>query len=324
MSEPKVSVIIPVYNAEEKVARCARSLMGQTLEEMEFIFVNDASKDHSYEVLLELEKEDDRIAVINCDENSGAGGARNVGMQYARGEYIGFVDADDFVKNDMFFDLYQKAKSGDYDIVDSPLYSVTTDSILQPGIKDMFCDHELSVEEKELLILSDGYIVSKLFKASLLFENYIEFRPKVKVEDADFLLKAILHAKKFGNISDPKYIYDNTGGTATWSVRKADTKEYESILSLLEEYGKILSHDIEAKKCRTAIESAMLHFYHIGIECCISGEGDSISEVDLKNLQRLKKVKRKIIKDGYDNPYFKQVANDAIIEFMKWVDQLPD
>lgn len=322
MDKPKVSVIIPVYNAEGKLKRCMESLLGQTLREMEFIFVNDASTDGSLQILLDAEAGDDRIKVIDCAENSGAGGARNVGLDYAEGEYIGFVDSDDFIKNDMYEELYGKAKEGDYDIVDCPLYNMKTDSIRPAAIQDVFCDCKLTTEQREILLLSDGYIVTKIFKASLILEYQIRFRPKVKVEDADFLLKLMLHAEKLANISDPKYIYDNTAEEDTWSVRGAAESEYKHILPLLEEYGRILKTDKRAKECEKAVKGAILHFYRMGVECCLSEGGETISEENLNRLLKIRDAKNRIFKGGYDNSYFAQTANEAVIDFLKWVDQL--
>ncbi|MCR4798306.1 MAG: glycosyltransferase [Lachnospiraceae bacterium] len=322
MDNPKVSVIVPVYNVAEKIKRCADSLLTQTLSEIEIIFVDDNSTDTSFEYLTALAKTDDRVVVLKTKKNSGAGGARNVGLDHVRGEYVGFVDADDFVKNDMFADLYKKAKEGDYDIVDSPVFSLKDDAILEPGIKDVFCDRQLTNEQKELLLLSDGYIVSKIFRTALLRQNRVYFRENVKVEDADFLLKLILHGDKFGNIHDPKYIYDNRGEAESWSVKDANEKEYTSILKLLKEYGHILKTDPKARECRSAIEAAILHFYHVGIECCIDQNSDTMSEESLYKLVEIKKVKNGIFKGGYDNPYFKSVVNDAVIEFMQWVDNI--
>ena len=320
--QPKVSVIVPVYNAEKKIQRCVESLLSQTLKEMEFIFINDYSTDASGEMLEEIKKQDERVIVIHSPKNSGAGGARNLGLDMAKGEYIGFVDSDDFIKADMFEELYEVAKENDCDIVDCPLYNMKADSLRPPGVLDEFCNCTLTTEQRELLILSDGYIVTKIFRASLIEENHVRFRPNVKVEDADFLLKLILHADRFGNVHDPKYIYDNTAEEETWSVRGAAASEYENILMLLKEYGKILKHDKKAKECETAVKGSILHFYRIGIECCLDDSEEIMSEENLNRLLRLKEEKNSIFKEGYDNPYFARTANEAVIGFMKWVDTL--
>lgn len=322
MNKPKVSVIVPVYNAEQKLNRCIESLLSQTLKEMEFIFVNDASTDGSLQILIDAEAVDDRIKVIDCSENGGAGGARNVGLKYAVGEYIGFVDSDDFIKNDMYEALYTKAKEGDYDIVDCPMYNMKNDSIRPVAIQDAFCDCALSIEQREVLILSDGYIMTKLYKSGLILDSGVRFRPNVKLEDADFLLKLMLHVEKLGNIHDPKYVYDNTSEAETWSVRGAAESEYKHILSLLKEYGRVFKQDKRAKECEKAVKGAILHFYRMGIECCLSEGGDSMSEENLNRLLEIREIKNRIFKGGYDNPYFSQTANEAVIGFLKWVDDL--
>lgn len=319
---PKVSVIVPVYNVEHMISRCLDSLLSQTLSDIEFILVNDASTDGSYDILLNYEKQSPkRIIVINCEVNQRAGGARNVGLDMASGDYIGFVDSDDYIRPDMFECLYNKAVSNDYDIVDSPLFVTGTETIREP-IDDSFCDRILASNERELLILSDGYIVTKLFKSPLIRDNRIRFRPNVKLEDADFLLKAVLSAQRFGNIHEYKYIYDNTGATNTWSVRTTESSEFDHICSLLEEYGRILKTNDKAKECQQAIKAAILHFYKMGIFCCIHDDGSEISRKDLTNLVRIRNAKNNVFTKGYDNPYFLKTTNEYIIDIMKQVDKI--
>ena len=109
----KVSVIIPCYNVEKFIERCIDCLIAQTigLENIELIFVDDASTDNTLNKLKEYERKfPNNILVVHCDENGRQGRARNIGMNYATGEYIGFVDADDYVEYDMYQQLYETAK----------------------------------------------------------------------------------------------------------------------------------------------------------------------------------------------------------------------
>ena len=103
----KVSVIIPVYNCEKYIEECIESLINQTLQECEFIFVNDGSKDKSEEIIKKYADKDERITLIN-QKNSGVSVARNVGIKKAVGEYIGFVDADDYVDSNYYEKLYNR------------------------------------------------------------------------------------------------------------------------------------------------------------------------------------------------------------------------
>ena len=104
MVNPLLSVVIPVYNAEEYVEECIRSVFAQGIENIEIICVDDGSSDRSVAVLQKLAEQDRRIRVV-CQENRSAGAARNHGMKYARGTYVHFLDADDRVREE----IYQKA-----------------------------------------------------------------------------------------------------------------------------------------------------------------------------------------------------------------------
>jgi len=116
----EISIIIPCYNVENYIDRCLESIISQTvgLSMLEVIAVNDASTDHTLEKLYQWEKRfPETILVITYEENLRQGGARNIGMEYAAGEYISFVDADDWIEKDMYALLYEKICSGHYDIV---------------------------------------------------------------------------------------------------------------------------------------------------------------------------------------------------------------
>ncbi len=111
----KVSVCVPVYNAEKYIDRCINSLLKQTLREIELIFVNDGSTDRSLDILIKYQERNQSIKVVN-QSNAGLGGARNSALKLARGEYIGFLDADDFVDPTMYEKLYACATEIDADI----------------------------------------------------------------------------------------------------------------------------------------------------------------------------------------------------------------
>ena len=112
MSKPLVSVLIPVYNVEDYLERCLDSVLNQTLTQIEVICVNDGSTDRSPEILKEYQENDSRIVIVN-KQNGGLPSARNAGIEKARGEYVGFVDSDDYVQPNMFenFIRQQKQKS---------------------------------------------------------------------------------------------------------------------------------------------------------------------------------------------------------------------
>lgn len=102
----KVSIIIPVYNSEKYLNKCLTSVCNQSLEDIEIIILNDASTDSSLDIIKSYEKNDSRIKVINMEINVGPGVLRNIGISSSNGEYIGFVDSDDYIDKDMYLELY--------------------------------------------------------------------------------------------------------------------------------------------------------------------------------------------------------------------------
>ncbi len=117
----KVSVIVPVYNVEKYLEECIESLINQTLTDIEIICINDGSTDNSLKILEELQKKDNRIKIIN-QKNSGVSSARNNGIENATGEYIGFVDSDDWIDSDYYEKLYNTAKKYNSDIAAGDMY----------------------------------------------------------------------------------------------------------------------------------------------------------------------------------------------------------
>lgn len=110
-----ISVIIPVYNMEQYIGKCLDSVINQTLENIEIIVVDDGSNDKSLEICKQYEKKDKRITVVS-KKNKGVSSARNEGLKFATGEYISFIDPDDWIENDMLFNMYTNCKKDDYDI----------------------------------------------------------------------------------------------------------------------------------------------------------------------------------------------------------------
>ena len=113
---PKVSILIPVYNVEDYLGKCLDSVISQTMNNIEIICVNDGSTDGSQKILEYYKKKDKRIIIVN-KENGGLPSARNAGLEIARGEYIGFVDSDDYINKDMYEKMYCAAKKKDSDVV---------------------------------------------------------------------------------------------------------------------------------------------------------------------------------------------------------------
>ena len=140
MSKIKVSVIVPVFNVEEYLSTSLDSILNQTLKDIEIICINDGSTDASLDILENYAKKDARIKIIS-KKNEGQGIARNIGLDNAQGEFIAFVDSDDFIKEDMLEKSYKKSVSKNLDLV---MYKVSSFDNETYEINDNLCEKEVS------------------------------------------------------------------------------------------------------------------------------------------------------------------------------------
>lgn len=316
--QKKISVIVPVYNAEGTIKRCLDSILSQTIDSYEIILVDDVSEDDSLSILNEYAALfPDIVRVLAGKLNRGAGGARNQGLEAAEGEYVCFVDSDDYICDSMLEKMYAKAVQGNYDIVESLIYSEKKQGN-EESIADIFCDKELSDYERSYMLLTDGYIVTKLFKRELL--SGISFRENVKLEDADFLIRVLLKTSKIGKVNEAFYFYDDNAADGTWSVRSASTSNYYHIVELMKAYGDILANEFMGDKCREAIKGAVIYLYSMAIKCCTNA--DSLDNDDIIKLLDVRDLKNSIIVGNYDNAYIGQMITSEDIEIMEYIDNL--
>lgn len=203
MKKVKVTVIIPVYNVEKYIDKCLTSLVKQTLKEIEIIVVNDGSPDNSQKIIDKFVKKYPDKVKSYIKENGGQGSARNFGLEKATGEYIGYVDSDDFIETDMYEKLYNKAKENNYDIVFCGNYDVYEDSEVKKEESIKF-KHSTDIENA---IFDKIAVWNKIYKRNILVDNKIQFRSKVWYEDLDFTLKSIISSKKIGYVNEPLYDY---------------------------------------------------------------------------------------------------------------------
>lgn len=185
----KISVIIPCYNVEKYLDKCVSSLLTQSLglEHLELIFVNDASTDGTLGILLDYERNyKDVICVVDLPENRRQGGARNVGLQYATGDYIGFVDADDYIDPEMYEKLLKRIMDDSSDMAICGRYEEKVDgsSVDLGGAQDLLINLE-EEEFKYFLLHAQVYhgIVQCLYRRELLERAQISFPEKKAYED---------------------------------------------------------------------------------------------------------------------------------------------
>ena len=261
MSQPKVSIIVPVYNVEKYLERCVNSLKNQTLSEIEIILVDDSSTDSSLEICKKMADEDSRIKVIH-KVNEGAGKARNEAFKLVTGEYIGFLDSDDYIEAEMYETLYKKAKEYDSDLVMSGVLFVDGNMFSEEGEcvrkiyfeNDTHFDTEDSLKELRMGIIGAlpddpddskyGMSIWKnLFRYEIIKQNNITFESEREMlsEDALFMVDYISHIKKATGINEAFYNYCRNEASISKSYKK---DRFEKSLVFVNEVEKRFSKDI--------------------------------------------------------------------------------
>ena len=203
----KVSIIVPVYNVEKYLAKCLDSLVNQTLEDVEFIVVDDGSKDNSQQIIDEFQtKYPDKIKSF-VKKNGGLSDARNFGLDRARGEYIGFVDSDDYVTAEMFEEMYSLAQKYDAEMVICNLQKVDENGKILQKLTQVPNMPEKIDLAKNLSVFSDlGYFAcNKLFRREL-FENK-RFKKGVHFEDIQLVPQLLLSCKTLAQTQNYHYQY---------------------------------------------------------------------------------------------------------------------
>lgn len=230
MNNRLVSIIIPAYCAEEFITRCVQSCIEQTYSYLEIIAINDGSKDSTLSLLKSID--DDRIKIID-KQNEGVGRARNDGLKQATGDYVLFLDADDYLPKNAIATLVNAAKANDADFVFGG-YTIETHS----GLK-----HVKPKYNKKLDILDNFYIDNivsspwaKLFKRDIIHKYSIEFENFKIMQDSIFNLRYLCHVNpdKFVKLDQPLYVYNKLSEGTTANLNDEKINAIEQSLTLQE------------------------------------------------------------------------------------------
>lgn len=251
MSKPKVSFIVPVYNVENYIEECLGSLVNQSLEDIEIICVNDGSTDGSLLILEKYANMDDRIKIFT-QENVGQGKARNFGFKEANGEYIAFVDSDDWVELEMAEKLYNNARYNNSDLVlfDSMEIGENDHNLRKYFNNPITNDPNHFVFDytfKKKLVMNHFFVIwSKLYKKTFLEENNIKFEQFFLFEDVYHHVKSMIMAK---NISYCPFVYYNyrKEGQSSVMTDEVNTDKSLIIFDIFNEIEKLLvENDLES------------------------------------------------------------------------------
>ncbi|WP_160686063.1 glycosyltransferase family 2 protein [Clostridium sp. C2-6-12] len=304
---PKVSIIVPVYNAEKYLKEMIASLYAQTLKEIEFIFIDDCSMDNSLDILYEFEKKDpDRVIIIKSDENQGPGGARNIGLKYASGEYIGFVDSDDYIKPEMYECMYNKAIENDCDLVECGYFSERKNKDMMLWDKSM--EGEVSFDNRVKMFITCGFICTKLFKRNIIINSQIEFIPKMRFEDIDFLNRVYCRIHKVGIVNKSLYYYRNNQESFT---NKGNEMKYFDITNTFSiKYLANMKKENYYFMLRPVIESVVIGIWFDLFKTYVT----KISQIDINFLYEIDKGIKQYVLDYGENIFFVEQAKKEILK----------
>ena len=227
---PKVSVIVPIYNVEKYLEKCINSLLSQTLEDIQIILVNDGSKDNSGNIAKEYEKNNkDRVIYVE-KENGGLSDARNYGLKYATGNFIAFLDSDDYIEKNAYEEMYNKAIEENADYVEC-------DFIWEFPNKIRVDKQYPYKNKKEMLSFVRVVAWNKLIKRQLITDNNLEFPKGLRYEDVEFTYKLIPFVNKFAYVDKPFIHYVQREGSIA-NVQNERTAEIFTVLDNVIEFYK--------------------------------------------------------------------------------------
>lgn len=202
----KISVIIPVYNVEKFLRRCIDSVLNQTLKDIEIVCVNDGSTDNSG-LILEEYKKYENIKIIN-QKNSGISVSRNVGIENSTGEFVAFLDSDDFVDEDYYEKLYKNLVEYNADIACSSIVRMNEKKVSELIKYD---NVEVSRETRDKFLLAQSpkynFVCNKLFRKEVIVKNNLKFIPGMVYEDMCFFPDIIELSERLVTVPDTRYYY---------------------------------------------------------------------------------------------------------------------
>lgn len=227
----KRSIIVPVYNVEKYLPKCLESLIKQTLKDIEIICVNDGSMDNSLAILKEFASKDSRIRIID-NQHQGVAKTRNTGIEQSTGEYIGFVDSDDYIDIDFFEKLYNSATKSNSDIA---IASILKHKNFFNIYNAKYTKEETAITIQDKIKLCEDkkhfffYAWNKIYHSGFIKENNIKFSEGQIYEDVMFAIKALYYSNKIISVYGTKYHYIEHENSLTKYKDKTGEKEQDLV-----------------------------------------------------------------------------------------------
>lgn len=242
----KVSVIVPVYNAQEYIVPCVESLLGQSLDDIEILLVDDHGTDDSIATVrryLEGNTGKKLVRFLETPVNSGPGAARNIGIDAAAGEYVAFVDSDDWVERDFCGSLYEAVSANDADLAFCHLLqdNAREGSSIELRNPDVSSGVFSEKEHKRFLASFVSYFTTFLYRREFLLDNALRFPRTNNSEDSCFLASCILAAQRIASVDKPLYHYVLRNQSLTYKVDSAKYKQklysFDAFMAYAKDHG---------------------------------------------------------------------------------------
>jgi len=315
VEKPKISVIVPVYNVEKYLERCFKSLITQTLKDIEIIVVNDGSTDKSLNIINSFKDRDSRLIVID-KENTGVSHCRNIAMDFAKGEYLAFVDSDDWIDNNMLEDMYEQAKEAELDLV---MCTYMREFVTHSKEKTFNSPEVVIYKKEDILNLhrkligpineelgnpenldSLGTVWGKLYRLEPIKHNRVIFADLQDIgsnEDSLFNIHAFKFIKKAAFINKPFYHYWKGNEKSITSRYNPHLKSqwlnlFEKIHYFIEENDLDITYKIALKNriCMSVLG--------LGLNECSKENMSSILE-KIKKMENI--LSERVISEAYQN-----------------------
>lgn len=292
---PKVSIIIPIYNVEKYLAKCLDSVLNQTYKNIEIICIDDCGKDNSINILKQYK--DNRIKIIKHEQNKGLAIARNTGIKNATGDYIYFLDSDDYIYENTISDLLNIAIENNSDIT----FSLSEDHIILNKQKPIIVKKSVNLKEKKFIVNKENFLFclktipcvswNKLLKKSFLLDNNIYFIEKnIPHEDIGFFMKLLSNFPKISFINKIHHCYLKRKYSIMYSARKSLYKQKENKKIVVDDACNYIKNTGKDKELINIIKKLYAKLYHNEIFYL------PVILIDvLRNIIKIKIVNRKLI-----------------------------
>ena len=324
MGDDRISVIVPCYNVENMVGECLESIIGQSigLSHLEIILVDDASTDGTVQILKEYEKRyPDNIMLILCDENGRQGTARNIGLSYATGEYISFVDSDDWIHKDMYKVLVDIMEKNDCDIVQFRYRETMQkpDDFTMPIQSVDYKLYDYASGRKEFLLNScilNESCTTKLYRRSLLDRAKVKYAEKVAYEEPLFTYPLKFYVNRAAVTEAQLYYYRyNENGTMISYMNNPSTM-VQHLQVQLDVYIRMMNSEF-MKDYKDEIDLYFIHSFYAETFYFMAVRNMPMMPVMLRYMI---KVLVQYLPDYRSNPYINMPGIAHEMECLKLID----